>query len=155
MKHQEAIDSLQKFHDTVNGKQGVSCLRAIIQHLKEEDYDSAKRVADLEFDKLWQYEVFGLPQHIDTYFGLNKYKSNVAFTNKWGRSFGFTGGREGYTPIVSIVKSNYHRAEKGEMMLNISPYDPGEAGIDISLETLKQIVAWAEKQELPAGLKLK
>lgn len=48
-----SLDSIQK---KLNSGRGVSCVRAVIHYLRLGDLDSAKNVANLEFDKMRQYD---------------------------------------------------------------------------------------------------
>ncbi len=66
----EIISKLKNFNDTVNGKMGVTCVRAIITWLERGDIDSARNVARNDFGKLWQYQSFGLPQYVNEVFDL-------------------------------------------------------------------------------------
>lgn len=63
-----------------------------------------------------------------------------------GSECAFTGGHED-TPIVRVCRSSYHSpfcCKEGENALWIEIECQG--GIEVSLETLKAIVAWAEEK---------
>jgi len=66
----EVVAKLKEYNLTVNGKMGVTCVRAIILWLERGDIDSARNVARNDFDKLWQYQSFGLPQYVNEAFEL-------------------------------------------------------------------------------------
>jgi hypothetical protein len=65
----------------------------------------------------------------------------------------FTGGNENDSPFVEIVHSSYRNKNKGDMSVRITTKE----SIEISFETLKNIVQWLKENEsqLPLGLKLK
>lgn len=68
----DVIAKLKEFNLTVNGKMGVTCVRAIITWLERGDIDSARNVARNDFfGKLWQYKSFGLPQYVNEVFDLD------------------------------------------------------------------------------------
>lgn len=70
----DAASHLIALQNKANPGMGVSCVRAIVDYLKRGDYDSARRVADLEFDKLYQYKFTcpELPEYVNKFFNLGK-----------------------------------------------------------------------------------
>lgn len=60
-----------------------------------------------------------------------------------------TAGRDYDSPKVRVVPNTYHNAEDHEKALHIS--QGKGVGISISLNTLKQIIAWAEKEDIANG----
>jgi hypothetical protein len=62
-----------------------------------------------------------------------------------GETVVLTNGRDYVSPKVRVVPSTYHGASENEKQLYISQGKTG--GISISLESLKHIVAWAEKEK--------
>lgn len=68
------IQKLRCLEKTANGKMGIRCIRSVLTYLNRGDYTNARNVANLEFDKLYQYEHTGLPTLVDNMFQLGKYK---------------------------------------------------------------------------------
>lgn len=55
MNVEKLISDLSEMESRLNRPMGISCLRAVILYLKRGDIESAKAIADLDFDKMRQY----------------------------------------------------------------------------------------------------